>query len=224
MHAAAIDSSHIFIGFWRPGWRQWQALTPVRHCRTTPAACFWPCGKGKKVEIVFLFNCSRLSSCSFRNGRWTSREASLCETDGIVWAGCGEERGSCARPSAIHYSHCRSHFRLRREGGGEVPYESSFVCPRCANFWDDPLESLYWGARQRKPNEKIPTFHKVTAVQRNHKLRNIDRWPDFKSPYLKITCVTLPPFSRGPAQMFFKTLPCINNINWFHSLTQTPPL
>ena len=39
----------------------------------------------------------------------------------------------------IHFSRCRSHFRLRREGGGKVPYESSFVCTQCANFWDDPL-------------------------------------------------------------------------------------
>ena len=47
----------------------------------------------KKEEIVFFFDCSRLSPCSFRKGHWTSREASLRETENIVWAGCGEERG-----------------------------------------------------------------------------------------------------------------------------------
>ena len=39
-----------------------------------------------------------------------------------------------AKPSAKHISHCRSHFRLRMGGGDEVPYENSFVCPRCGNF------------------------------------------------------------------------------------------
>ena len=39
--------------------------------------------------------------------------------------------------------HCRSHFWLRR-GRGKVPCESSFVCPRCVNFWDDPSPCFFF--------------------------------------------------------------------------------
>ena len=77
--------------------RQWrrQALTPVRHCRSTPAARFFKNNvqeKKKKKKQKSHFS-STLSPCSFCNWRWTSREASLRETYDTVWAGCGEERG-----------------------------------------------------------------------------------------------------------------------------------
>ena len=42
------------------------------------------------------------------------------------------------KPFVIHFSRCRSHFRFEEGEGGKVPYESSFVCVRYANFWDDP--------------------------------------------------------------------------------------
>ena len=73
--------------------------------------------KKKKRKIVLLFYCSRLSSCSFCNGSWTSMEASLRETDDIVWAGCGEGRGQCAR-KAICETYLPLSITLSFEDGG----------------------------------------------------------------------------------------------------------
>ena len=80
MHACSCKRSTADIdsppGFWRPGWRRWQELAPVR--RTLEIYTGRPLlSVQKKLKSRVFLRGLCMSPCSFRNGHWSFREAPL---------------------------------------------------------------------------------------------------------------------------------------------------
>ena len=130
----------------------------------------------------------RVSERHHRNQRWNSQQGCLGQTP--WWCMRRRMGKSTSFRPPYGMEGCSAVTRNNWASSGEKGVMLIFPKMTFQLF----LERLYWGARQGKPKEKIPTSHKVTVVQRNHKLRKSERCPDFKLPIWKLAARHYPLF------------------------------